>query len=87
MNILGLISQLIGIKSLRLTEVITRVLSSLEFNMCGRFAAQESEDWNRETIMRHTWNVFAQAGSIWLAWIKSNLRRVRSFWIIKISQN
>ena len=37
--------------------------------------------------MRHTWNLFAQVGSIWLAWIKSNLRRVRSFWIIKISQN
>ena len=37
--------------------------------------------------MRHTWNLFAQVGSIWLAWIKSNLRRVRYFWIIKISQN
>ncbi len=51
-------------------EVITHVLSSLEFNMCGRFGAQESEDWKKETIMRHTWNLFAQAGSIWLAWIK-----------------
>jgi hypothetical protein len=50
--------------------------------MCGRFGAQESE----ETIMRHTWNLFAQAGSIWVAWIKENLLRVRSFWIIKISQ-
>jgi hypothetical protein len=36
--------------------------------------------------MRHTWNLFAQAGSIWVAWTKENLLRVRSFWIIKISQ-
>ena len=36
--------------------------------------------------MRYKWNVFAQAGSILVAWIKENLQRERSFWITKISQ-
>ena len=67
-------------------EVTTHVLSSLEVNACGGLGAQESEDRNKETIMRHTWNLFAQAGSIWVAWIKENLLRVRSFRMIKISQ-
>ena len=68
-------------------EVTTHVLSSLEVNLCGGLGAQESEDWNKETIMRHTWNLFAQASSIWVAWIKENLLRVRSFRMIKSLKN
>ena len=67
-------------------EVTTHVLSSLEVNVCGRLGAQESEDWNKETIMKHKWNLFSQVGSIRVAWIKENLLRVRSLRMIKISQ-
>ena len=36
--------------------------------------------------MGYKWNVFAQVGSILVAWIKENLQRERSFWMTKISQ-
>lgn len=38
-------------------------------------------------MMRHIWNIFARAGSIWETWIKENIQKRRSFWRIGISQN
>jgi hypothetical protein len=31
------------------------------------------EEWNKAAIMRHKRNVFANAGSLWVAWVKENL--------------
>lgn len=30
------------------------------------------EDWNKAAILKHIWNIFAQAGSLWVAWVKEN---------------
>jgi hypothetical protein len=31
-------------------------------------------------MLRHIWYIFAQAGSIWVAWVKENWIKGRSFW-------
>jgi hypothetical protein len=37
-------------------------------------------------MMRHIWNLFAKSGSLWVAWIKTNLLRGKSFWQVPIPQ-
>lgn len=27
------------------------------------------EDWNKASMLRHVWNLFAKAGSLWVAWV------------------
>lgn len=39
----------------------------------GGWGLKRIEDWNKAAIMKHMWNLFAQAGSIWVAWFKENL--------------
>jgi hypothetical protein len=38
-------------------------------------------------MLRHIWNLFACAGSIWVAWIQTYLLKGRSFWRVKIPSN
>jgi len=38
-------------------------------------------------MLKHVWNLFAQAGSIWVAWVNENWLRGRSFWQILIPQS
>ena len=49
-------------------EVITHEVSSLEFNVLtkseGGLGLRRVAESNKATIMRHTWTVFAQVGSI-----------------------
>jgi hypothetical protein len=42
------------------------------------------EEWNHASIMRHIWNIFTKAGSIWVAWIKEYILKGKSFWKIGI---
>jgi hypothetical protein len=43
------------------------------------------EDWNKAAILKHIWNIFSQAGSLWVAWVKEYILKGRSFWTIKES--
>jgi hypothetical protein len=45
------------------------------------------EDWNRAAVLRHVWNLFAKAGSLWVAWVRANLLKGRCFWKVKMPQN
>ena len=51
--------------------MITHEVSSLEFNILtkseGDLGLRRVAELNKATIMRHTWTVFAQAGSIGMA--------------------
>jgi hypothetical protein len=44
------------------------------------------EDWNKAALMKHIWNPFTQAGSLWVAWVYGELLKGRSFWTVKIPQ-
>ena len=52
-------------------EVITHEVSSLEFNILtkseGGLGLKRVAELNKATIMRHTWTIFAQVGSIGMA--------------------
>ena len=37
-------------------------------------------------MMRHIWSLFAKAGSLWVAWVKENLLKGKSFWQVSILQ-
>jgi hypothetical protein len=37
-------------------------------------------------MLRHIWNLFARAGSLWVAWVKLHLLKGKSFWQGKIPQ-
>jgi hypothetical protein len=42
--------------------------------------------WNKSAMLRHIWNIFAQAGSIWVAWVKENWIKGCSFWCRSTTQ-
>jgi hypothetical protein len=45
---------------------------------------KDLEVWNRASMLRHVWNLFARSGSIWVAWIKENILKNKIFWNIGI---
>jgi hypothetical protein len=45
------------------------------------------EVWNHVAMLRHVWNLFAQAGSLWLAWVEENWLKGKSFWQVSIPQS
>jgi len=53
----------------------------------GGLGLKNLEVWNRISILRHIWNLFACASSIWIAWIKMYLLKGRSFWSVNIPQD
>lgn len=53
----------------------------------GGLGIKSLEVWNRASMMRHIWSLFARSDSIWVAWVKVNLLRGRSFWHVNIPQN
>jgi hypothetical protein len=53
----------------------------------GGLGLKKVEDWNKAAVMKHIWNLFTQAGSLWVAWIHSELLKGRSFWTVKIPQD
>jgi hypothetical protein len=42
------------------------------------------EVWNKATMLNHIWNLIAQAGSLWVAWVEDNWLKGRSFWRVSI---
>jgi hypothetical protein len=53
----------------------------------GGLGLKDLEVWNHASMLQHVWNLFARLGSIWVAWIKENILKNKSFWDIGISQN
>jgi hypothetical protein len=53
----------------------------------GGLGLKNSEVWNRTPILRHIWNLFACASSIWVAWIKIYMLKGKSFWSVNIPQD
>jgi hypothetical protein len=58
-------------------------------NLCypkkeGSLELKDLEVWNRASMLRHVWNLFARSGSIWVAWIKENILKNKIFWNIGI---
>jgi hypothetical protein len=37
--------------------------------------------------MRHIWSIFAQSGSIWVAWVQKYLLKGKSFWCVSVPNN
>jgi hypothetical protein len=52
----------------------------------GGCGLKRLEDKNKVAILRHIWNLFAKAGSMWVAWVKEYLVKGRSFWQVKVPQ-
>jgi len=52
----------------------------------GGLGLQRVASWNRVAIMKHIWNLFINAGSLWVAWIHANLLKGKCFWTVKIPQ-
>jgi hypothetical protein len=42
------------------------------------------EVWNQASILNHIWNLFAKAGSLWVAWVNINWLKDWSVWQIPI---
>ena len=36
----------------------------------GGLRLKKLEEWNKAAILGHIWNLFAQSGSLWVAWNK-----------------
>ncbi|XP_059458288.1 uncharacterized mitochondrial protein AtMg00310-like [Corylus avellana] len=53
----------------------------------GGLGLRKLVDWNKATILRHLLSLFARSGSLWVAWVDSNLLKGRSFLLLKISQD
>jgi hypothetical protein len=43
--------------------------------------------WNQAAMLKHIWSLFAQAGSLWVAWVDKNWLKGRSFWEISIPKS
>jgi hypothetical protein len=50
----------------------------------GGLGIKKLEEWNRAAMMRHIWSLFVKAGSLWVAWVKENLLKGKSFWQVSI---
>jgi hypothetical protein len=53
----------------------------------GGLGLKRIEDWNKAAILQHIWNLFANAGSLWVAWVKIYLLKGRSFWLVNTPQH
>lgn len=52
----------------------------------GGLVLKRVEEWNRAAILRHIWNLFANAGSLWVSWVREYLLKGKSFWLVKVPQ-
>jgi hypothetical protein len=50
----------------------------------GGLGIKQLEVWNRAAMLSHIWNLFARAGSLWVAWVETIWPKGRSFWHIPI---
>ncbi|XP_019058995.1 PREDICTED: uncharacterized protein LOC109117009 [Tarenaya hassleriana] len=49
----------------------------------GGLGLRRVEVWNRILCLRLIWLLFTKGGSLWVAWVKSNLLADKSFWDLK----
>jgi hypothetical protein len=52
-----------------------------------RLGVEEFGSLESFSMLRHVWSLFARSGSIWVAWVKENYLRRKSFWSVNIPQN
>uniref|UniRef100_A0A2N9HE77 Reverse transcriptase domain-containing protein n=1 Tax=Fagus sylvatica TaxID=28930 RepID=A0A2N9HE77_FAGSY len=52
----------------------------------GGLGLKRVEDWNKAVVMKHIWNLFTQAGSLWVAWVYGELLKGKSLCTVKIPQ-
>lgn len=50
----------------------------------GGLGLKRLEVWNKAANLSHIWNLFVQAGSLWVAWVEKNWLKGRSFWQVGI---
>jgi hypothetical protein len=50
----------------------------------GGLGLKRLETWNKAAMLNHIWNLFVQAGSLWVAWVEVNWLKGRSFWQVAI---
>lgn len=50
----------------------------------GGLGLKNLEVWNRASMLRQIWNLFARSGSIWVARIKENMVKGKRFWSIGV---
>jgi hypothetical protein len=53
----------------------------------GGLGLKDVEIWNISFMMRHIWSIFAQSGSIWVAWDQKYLLKGKSFWCVSVPNN
>jgi hypothetical protein len=53
----------------------------------GDLGLQDLEVWNQTSMLRHVWGIFTRSSSIWVAWVRENLSKRKSFWSIGIPQS
>jgi hypothetical protein len=53
----------------------------------GGLGLKDVEIWNISSMMRHIWSIFAQSGSIWVAWDQKYLLKGKSFWCVSVPNN
>jgi hypothetical protein len=53
----------------------------------GGLGIKRLEVWNCVAMLNHIWNLFAQAGSICVAWVETNWLKGKSLWQISIPKN
>jgi hypothetical protein len=53
----------------------------------GGLGLKRLEVWNQTSMLIHVWSLFARSGSLWVAWVKENLLKRKSFWSVSIPQN
>jgi len=50
----------------------------------GGLGIRRLDLWNQASMLNHIWNLFAKAGSLWVAWIEANWLKGRSLWQLPI---
>jgi hypothetical protein len=50
----------------------------------GGLGIRRLDLWNQVSMLNHIWNLFAKAGSLWVAWIESNWLKGKSLWQLPI---
>ncbi|XP_059434561.1 uncharacterized protein LOC132167566 [Corylus avellana] len=53
----------------------------------GGLELKRIDVWNKTSMLRHIWSLFARSSSLWVAWIKANFLKHKSFWSVNIPQN
>lgn len=53
----------------------------------GRFTVKDIGAEEQSVYYGVLLSLFAQAGSLWVAWVHSNLLKNKCFWVVKIAQD